>query len=341
MKPEFLMLAKVWKNQNIKGWMCSEKLDGTRAFWDGGITRGILASEVPWANTIKDDRLKIAPISTGLWSRSGKVIHAPEWWTNQLPNFFIDGELWMGYGNFQALRSEVASQDGNWDKVKYMAFGCPTTDVLEPRKITIRGDYKFEVKELSKYLEMAKHLATPINWGFDYEIRKLKEIGNDIVTVVDQEEIPWQRTSEFISHKLQSVLDKGGEGLMFRHQAMPWEACRSKFLLKHKPFFDCEVKITGFTSGKLTDKGSKHLGKIGALITEFQGKRLLVSGLTDVEREFLTHVERSYATDNPGENMFDGAEAAHFNVGQIITIRYRELSDDGIPKEARFFRTRN
>ena len=337
MKPEFLMLAKVWKNQNIKGWMCSEKLDGTRAFCDGGITRGILVSEVPWANTIKDDRLKIAPVATGLWSRSGKVIHSPKWWTNQLPNFFIDGELWMGYGNFQSLRSEVASQDGDWSKVSYMAFGCPNKSVIEPRRITVRGDYKFEVKESDQFLNIG-HLAAPITWGFENEIKRLESIGpNDVIQVVKQEEIPYQDTGLFIAHKLQSVLNNGGEGLMFRHQAMPWEACRSKFLLKHKPFFDCEVKITGYTSGKLTDKGSKHLGKIGALITEFQGKRLLVSGLTDIERELGDSISITKAIEYPGQEL-PGAIAKHFKVGQIITIRYRELSDDKIPKEARFWR---
>ena len=339
MKPEFLMLAKVWKNQNIKGWMCSEKLDGTRAFWDGGISKGILASEVPWANTYKDARLKVAPVSTGLWSRSGKVIHAPEWWTKYLPNFFIDGELWMGYGNFQSLRSEVASQDGDWRKVEYMVFGCPNKSVLEPRKITVRGDYKFEVRESDSFFGGGvKLLAAPITWGFENEIKFLKTIkqNNGVVNVIEQEEIPYQDTTLFITGKLISVLNNGGEGLIFRHQAMPWEACRSKFLLKHKPFLDCEVKITGYTSGKKTDKGSKYLGKIGALITEFQGKRLLVSGLTDEERE-LNFNSFHWACENPGKEIPNGM-ADHFKIGQIITIRYRELSDDGIPKEARFWR---
>ncbi len=336
MKPEFLMLAKIYKNQNIKGWMCSEKLDGTRAFWDGGISKGILASEVPWANTYKDARLKTPPIATGLWSRSGKVIHAPEWWTNYLPSFFIDGELWVGYGHFQSLRSEVASQDGDWGDVRYMAFGCPNINVILPRKITVRGDYKFEIKQPSKYKTFP---CSPITWGFQDEIRKLSTIGlNDVITVVEQEEIPYQGTNEFIGEKLKCILFGGGEGLIFRHKFMPWEACRSSFLLKHKPFFDCEVKITGYTSGKLTNKGSKYLGKIGALITEFQGKRLLVSGLTDEERILGTDAH-SWAYDNPGKDI-PFAQAKHFSLGQTITIKYRELSDDGIPKEARFFRKR-
>jgi len=33
----------------IGGYYWSEKLDGMRAIWDGGVTRGMLKSDVPWA----------------------------------------------------------------------------------------------------------------------------------------------------------------------------------------------------------------------------------------------------------------------------------------------------
>jgi DNA ligase-1 len=267
-------------------------------------------------------------------------MHAPSWWTAGLPKFFVDGELWMGYGRFQELRSEVASQDGDWDQVQFKAFGCPNSSVLEPRKISVRSDYKFEIKELGSHYDAARHLAAPITWGFSNEITRLKTYGeNEIFRVVLQQEIPYVNTEEFINYRLETVLDKGGEGLMFRNATMPWEAHRSKYLLKYKPYFDCEVTITGYTSGKETDRGSKHLGKIGALITDYQGKRLKVSGLTDVEREFdLEFIGQ--AINNPGSEI-PGARAVHFEVGQEITIRYRELSDDGIPKEARYWRKRD
>ena len=40
---EFLQLAKSYnpEKNKIAGWYLSEKLDGTRCFWDGGITRGM------------------------------------------------------------------------------------------------------------------------------------------------------------------------------------------------------------------------------------------------------------------------------------------------------------
>ena len=40
-KPDF-MLLETYKNQNVTGWVMSEKLDGVRGYWDGKqlFTRG-------------------------------------------------------------------------------------------------------------------------------------------------------------------------------------------------------------------------------------------------------------------------------------------------------------
>ena len=72
---EFLQLCEYFdpKRDEVFGWYVSEKFDGMRALWDGGITRGHVASDVPWGT--ESHRL-----STGLWSRYGKVISAPDWW---------------------------------------------------------------------------------------------------------------------------------------------------------------------------------------------------------------------------------------------------------------------
>ena len=71
---EFLMLAKPYQNDKVIGWFLSEKLDGMRAFWDGGVTRGKYGP--PWNN----QNIK----ATGLWSRYAKVIHAPDWFLDLL-----------------------------------------------------------------------------------------------------------------------------------------------------------------------------------------------------------------------------------------------------------------
>ena len=62
---------------------------------------------------------------------------------------------------------------------------------------------------------------------------------------------------------LEKVLDLGGEGVVVRNPQETWIPKRHRGLLKYKPYQDAEALITGFTSGRRTDKGSKHLGRIG------------------------------------------------------------------------------
>lgn len=51
-KRNFLMLAHTFKpGKHFPGGMfLSEKLDGIRCYWDGGISRGIPKANVPYAN---------------------------------------------------------------------------------------------------------------------------------------------------------------------------------------------------------------------------------------------------------------------------------------------------
>jgi ATP-dependent DNA ligase len=139
---------------------------------------------------------------------------------------------------------------------------------------------------------------------------------------------------------LQRVLDLGGEGVVLRNPQTSWYPKRHRDILKYKPFNDAEAVITGFTSGRETTKGSRLLGKIGALIVNYQGKRLELSGLTDAEREFQNPDMVRIATEKSGVDMPIHTQGRCFKVGQTVTFKYRELSDEGIPKEARFWRRR-
>src|SRR5690606_38659901 len=122
---EFLMLAHTYdaSKHMITGWMASEKLDGNRCMWDGGITRGMKKFNVPWANTDKDDRYVKQQYATGLWSRYGNVIHAPDEWLDQLPKILLDGEL--DCGNRQTLVSIIKKLNPDpeeWKRVKFKVF---------------------------------------------------------------------------------------------------------------------------------------------------------------------------------------------------------------------------
>ena len=99
-KPDLLLL-KVYKDQNISGWVMSEKLDGVRAYWDG----------------------------KQLLSRGGKIIYAPQWFLKSYPPFAIDGELWSKRKDFENISSIVRDKvpSSGWREIKHYIFEVPDT----------------------------------------------------------------------------------------------------------------------------------------------------------------------------------------------------------------------
>jgi DNA ligase-1 len=97
----------------------------------------------------------------------------------------------------------------------------------------------------------------------------------------------------------------GGEGLMLRQPGSEYEAGRSSTLLKVKSFHDAEAEVIGHQAGL-----GRHKGRLGALLVKLpDGTEFAVgTGFSDRER--------------------DEAPA----VGQIITFRYQELSEAGVPR---------
>jgi len=349
-KREFLMLAHPRKgNEPIGSWMWSEKLDGCRAFWDGGITRGLLTTDVPFANTEKDGRYVTAPKATGLWSRYGKPIQAPDWWLDKMPNFFLDGELYIGRNSFQELISTVKklTPDSGWSNVYYMAFDSPPSHVIFSNgEIDNTNFRKSFVNVLSKlgWLPTIK----PARWEFKYVYEWLRERGerNEVFNVHKQHTLHHRgaEAEEELSRQLDLITQSGAEGIMVRNPMSLWAPQRSRTLLKIKTLLDAEAVVTGYTWGRETDKGSKLLGKMGALICKFKGHTFELSGFTDDERVMsvvgINPADNAfeYGCSHPGEIIPETFYNPKFPRGSIITFKYRELTDSGIPKEARYWR---
>jgi DNA ligase-1 len=91
---------------------------------------------------------------------------------------------------------------------------------------------------------------------------------------------------------------------------------RVHWMLKRKEILDAEFKIVGMNEGRMTDKGGKHVGRLGALICVTKtGKKFQVgSGYSDEERDYLWK---------------------HPPVGKTLRVKYRVLSSDGTPLEPR------
>jgi DNA ligase-1 len=356
---EFLQLAKKFTQgkDSPSGMWISEKLDGTRVFWDGGVSRGLPTITVPWANTINPKtgelKAKIKPKATGLWSRYGNPIIAPDWWLNQLPSMFLDGELFAGRGNFQTLRSivakDVADSDA-WKDVQFAAFGSPS-----PAQVFAAGEIKnpnfhldikpeFVLGWLNQRVSagvMEEFTYTPNAQTFEDEINMMQgALTGDLCYLHQHVKLPDDpsEAEDKMNGFMDFVLSEGGEGVMLRKSNSIWTPKRVSNLLKLKPYTDDQGTITGFVSGRKTALGSKLLGLIGAVILDYNGKRLELAGFTVPEREFATPDATRYAVAHPGEDMPSGFGGRHFKVGDTIEFRYRELSDAGIPKEARFLR---
>lgn len=106
----------------------------------------------------------------------------------------------------------------------------------------------------------------------------------------------------------------GGEGVMIRKAGSQYEVGRSYSLLKVKSFFDCEATVTGHLPGK-----GKHKGVLGSLECK------LPSGI-------------SFSV---GSGLSDAIRRSPPQVGSIITVRYQELSKDGVPRFPTFVSVRD
>lgn len=218
-----LLLAKTWQEgMAVTNWWMSEKLDGVRAYWNG----------------------------QELVSRGGNRLEAPLWFTQSLPNIKLDGELWMGRGQFEQTISTVRSHEASeaWKNVRYFVFDAPE----------ILGDFEARWAHLQEVIP-------PLNAAH--------------VQLVEHQKI--KNPAEFQA-AFQKVIAQKGEGLMLRKPGSFYEGKRSDTLLKVKPHQDMEGEVLGHLPGK-----GKFQGKMGALLVELaDGTSLKIgTGFTHEQRE--------------------------------------------------------
>ena len=210
-------------NIDPAGYLVSEKLDGVRALWDGKVLR----------------------------FRRGRLIAAPAWFTAKLPETPLDGELWLGRGQFDALSGAVRKAkavDADWQKVNYMVFELPAGS----------GDFKDRALALDSIVNTA---AWPQ------------------LQAIEQTAIANRAT---LQAKLDDVVQGGGEGLILHLANAPLATGRSDALLKLKPVQDAEATVVGHVAGK-----GKYAGVTGALDVKIaDGQRFkLGTGLSDAQRK--------------------------------------------------------
>ncbi len=116
-----------------------------------------------------------------------------------------------------------------------------------------------------------------------------------------------------LEHHLEEILNKGGEGLMLHYGKNHYQEGRTANLLKLKPTHDKDGRVIAHLEGE-----GRFEGMMGALLVELaDGKELKIgSGFSDEERK------------NPPK------------IGDIITFTYNGYTKNGLPRFARYVRTR-
>jgi ATP-dependent DNA ligase len=134
---------------------------------------------------------------------------------------------------------------------------------------------------------------------------------------------------------MMEVLERGGEGAILRKPESIWEPKRSWNLLKVKPWADDEAKVLGYVWGK-----GKLEGLMGALVVEWAEKKFELSGFSNAERELLSEkLQCSVSDGEPGMEVPDVTFNPLFPRGSMVTFQWcGHLTDDGKPKEARYYR---
>lgn len=306
-KTYFLMKVQIWNpdKQNIKDVFVSEKYDGYRCMWDGGISIGYKAKDIPWANTNKTGK---EDNCTGFWTSGAKVIYAPDYFYNKMPkNIMLDGELYGGRGKFQFVQKVARdihkSTPEFWDQLKYMVFDSPNIKIITKDSKNFYDKIETDLSN-KKYKDI-------------YPILKdiISKHDNNKINLVDQIEF---NDMDEVNKFYTNVLSLDGEGIILRNKDSIWTNIRSSDIFKLKPFNDMEGIVVGFEKGK-----GKYTGMMGGLVLKLEsGKQVEISGFTNKERELKD--------DWP----------YMFPKGTNITFKYRILTDGGIPRDARYLRER-
>jgi len=222
--PPPLQLANTYSNHvDIKNYWVSEKLDGVRAYWNG-------------SNFI---------------SRQGNIIRAPHWFIEPLPITPLDGELWIGRGQFEKVSGIIRQQtinEDNWKNIKYMIFDLPGSPAI-----------------------------------FDLRLQQLeiiiKKINAEHIRLIKQIKVS---SAESLSKKLEEIVAKNAEGLMLHSGTSFYKNQRNNDLLKFKKYADAEAIVIQHYPGK-----GKFTGMMGAILVEMPDKKRfkIGTGFSNDERK--------------------------------------------------------
>ena len=108
---------QIYDQQDISGWVMSEKLDGIRGYWDG----------------------------EELYTKNGNRINTPVDFTKNFPPFALDGELYSFRGDFENIQATILDKKPSsyWTNITYNIFEAPNA----------QGDFLIRLNKVKKWFD--------------------------------------------------------------------------------------------------------------------------------------------------------------------------------------------
>ena len=138
------LLAKHWNDSiDPTGWICSEKLDGCRAYWNG----------------------------KHFLTRNANRITPPSWSVKDFPSQELDGELWAGRGTFEKTLSIIKGHhESDWKSILYCTFDIPRHPCV----------FKYRIQACKDVLGKNAHAFVIPFWICESKVHLLQKL-NEVV----------------------------------------------------------------------------------------------------------------------------------------------------------------
>ena len=301
MKDKLFMLAKLFIKGMMaprsdpdclppEGWYMAEKFDGYRARYTGKEKKKVFLSR-----------------------NQKEFVGTPEWFLNMIPKEELDGELWCGRDNFNAM-GVVRKHDPDpeeWIDIKFVVYDLPEHD----------GPFRERLIELNKIVQKGKD-----QWEIDKKQYPPPFRSLDYPVIV-AEQIKIESYEQMDSY-YKNIIDNGGEGIIIKDPESQYEDGRSNYMLKVKPSFDEECIIVDYKEGK---------GKYSGLLGGFICKPLINH---DTYHVIDTNEKHEFALSGMDDEIRNDYMNTH-PVGTVISYEHSGKTGTGKPRFARYLRKRD
>ncbi len=236
-----LLRLSEYKDQNVSGWLASEKLDGVRAYWDG----------------------------ENLLSRQGKKLNAPLSFTKNFPKFALDGELYAKELKFEEIQATVMDKlpdEKAWQRLKFHIFDVPEASGGLLNRLEILA--KFLKNEPNHNLIIIKQIKMRDNAQFLKFTEDIVAKGGE-GAVVREPNVPYERKRSKNALKFKKFKDAECEVVSINKGSGKYANLIGSLTCKAIGGKDSEAKAgTIFKIGSgLSDEQRTNPPKIGSIIT--------------------------------------------------------------------------